>query len=182
MSAAASEVVPATLELEQLYREHHALVLKSAYRVTGSMTDAEDVLQTVFLRLATRPLDANAVANVQGYLHRAAVNAALDIVRSRHDARSQPIDETFDVRSTAAWGSPERAQNSAEIRSWLRKALGRMNPRAAEAFVLRYIEELDNKKIARLLNTSESAIGVLLHRTREQLRKDYRQTMRGEKQ
>jgi RNA polymerase sigma factor (sigma-70 family) len=57
-----------------------------------------------------------------------------------------------------------------------------MNPRAAEAFVLRYIEEFDNKQIARLLNTSESAIGVLLHRTREQLRKDYRQTMRGEKQ
>jgi RNA polymerase sigma-70 factor (ECF subfamily) len=181
MAAAATEVVPQTLELEQIYREHHALVVRSAYRITGSMNDAEDVLQTVFLRLATRPLEQNAVANLQGYLHRAAVNAALDVVRSRHEARNQPLDDTVELRSNAIWDNPDRALSSVETRSWLRKALAKLNPRSAEAFVLRYIEDCDNREIARLLNTSESAIGVLLHRTREQLRKDFRQTMRGER-
>ena len=41
-------------QLERLYREHHARVFRAAYRVTGDATDAEDVLQTVFLRLARR--------------------------------------------------------------------------------------------------------------------------------
>ena len=38
--------------LESLFRQHSRRVLSAAYRVTGSRQDAEDVLQTVFLRLA----------------------------------------------------------------------------------------------------------------------------------
>ncbi|MFP3942206.1 MAG: RNA polymerase sigma factor, partial [Thermoanaerobaculia bacterium] len=37
--------------LEEVFRAHAADVLRAAYRVTGSLSDAEDVLQTVFLRL-----------------------------------------------------------------------------------------------------------------------------------
>ena len=37
--------------LEQIYLEHKDLVFRAAYRVTGNLSDAEDVLQTVFLRL-----------------------------------------------------------------------------------------------------------------------------------
>ena len=55
MAAIATDMVPAMtggFGLEQLFRAHQSLVLKAAYRVTGRMSDAEDVLQTVFLRLA----------------------------------------------------------------------------------------------------------------------------------
>src|SRR6266498_2708990 len=38
-------------ELETLFQSHHDRVFRSAYRITGSAADAEDVLQTVFLRL-----------------------------------------------------------------------------------------------------------------------------------
>ena len=37
--------------LEQIFLEHKDLVYRAAYRVTGNSSDAEDVLQTVFLRL-----------------------------------------------------------------------------------------------------------------------------------
>ena len=40
--------------VEALFREHHEQVFRAAYRVTGNAVDAEDVLQTVFLRLATQ--------------------------------------------------------------------------------------------------------------------------------
>ena len=40
--------------VEALFREHHDQVFRAAYRVTGSAVDAEDVLQTVFLRLVRR--------------------------------------------------------------------------------------------------------------------------------
>ena len=34
-------------ELERLFRDHHEQVFRAAYRITGSVTDAEDVLQTI---------------------------------------------------------------------------------------------------------------------------------------
>ena len=38
--------------LEVLFQQHHQRIVRTAYRVTGSAADAEDVLQTVFLRVA----------------------------------------------------------------------------------------------------------------------------------
>src|SRR3569832_1662029 len=65
-------------ELERLFRDHHEQVFRAAYRITGSVTDAEDVLQTIFLRLASNAETPDLAPSPAGYLHRAAVNAALD--------------------------------------------------------------------------------------------------------
>src|SRR5207253_3543320 len=80
-------------EIEQICRDHHGMVFRAAYRITGNASDAEDVLQTVFLRLMRRDASAEAVGNMASYLHRAAVNSALDLMRSRQNARSIPLDD-----------------------------------------------------------------------------------------
>src|SRR6266540_4053307 len=80
-------------ELEKVFREHHPSVFRAAYRITGNVSDAEDVLQTVFLRLLRRDREAQAVENMGSFLHRAAVNAALDLVRSRQNIRNVPLDD-----------------------------------------------------------------------------------------
>jgi RNA polymerase sigma-70 factor (ECF subfamily) len=180
-AAQGAVLASAGLELETLFRRHQKLVMKSAYRITGSMNDAEDVLQTVFLRLAGRDFDSAMVGNIEGYLHRAAVNAALDLVRARQEGRKQALEDAPEPHATGAEASPERAQASVEIRAWLQQALTRLTPRAAEVFALRYLEEMDNHEIAEMLKVSETAVGVLLHRTRAQLQKDYRKNLRGEK-
>ena len=69
--------------LERMFQEHHERVFRAAYRVTGNASDAEDVLQTIFLRLARREGDLGIDEASAGYFHRAAVNAALDLLRSR---------------------------------------------------------------------------------------------------
>ncbi len=79
-------------ELEKLFREHNNLIFRTAYRVTGSAEDAEDVLQTVFLRLARRA-EIDLAPSPASYLHRAAVNASLDLVRSRTTAKSVAIED-----------------------------------------------------------------------------------------
>src|SRR5215475_576937 len=96
-------------DLEQAFREHHALVFRAAYRITGNATDAEDVLQTVFLRLLKRDAGAEPVENMASFLHRAAVNAALDLMRSRQNIRNLPLDELEPVLADAPHRSPERA-------------------------------------------------------------------------
>jgi RNA polymerase sigma-70 factor (ECF subfamily) len=78
--------------LESVFLEHQRRVFRAAYRITGNAQDAEDVLQTVFLRLA-RQGDAVDVANPSSYLYRAAVNAALDLLRAR-PAHKRRAEET----------------------------------------------------------------------------------------
>jgi RNA polymerase sigma-70 factor (ECF subfamily) len=166
-------------DLERIFREHHALVFRAAYRVTGNPDDAEDVLQTVFLRMVKRAAGAEPVENMASFLHRAAVNAALDLVRSRQNIRSVPLDELEPVLSEPAHRNPDRIQHSGEIREWLRGALARLNPRIAEMFMLRFFDGKDNPEIARLLKTTPGTVAVTLSRTRDRLEKEFRAYMGG---
>src|SRR5258706_9528750 len=159
-----------------LFEQHHERVFRIARRITGDPSDAEDVLQTVFLRIMRReepPLRADDAAN---YLHRAATNASLDLLRRRKAARSQPIEDT--ERLLDHTPSPERNHEGAEIRDKVRAALAALNPRAAEIFVLRYFDGYGNREIARLLNTSWSTVAVTLHRTRAKLQKELKGDLR----
>src|SRR3981081_1055873 len=74
--------------LETLFRTHHDRVFRTAHRITGSPADAEDVLQIVFLRLVKGAETYDLSQNPEAYLSRAAINASLDLVRSRGRAKS----------------------------------------------------------------------------------------------
>lgn len=164
--------------LEALFREHHVMVFRTAYRVTGSAADAEDVLQTVFLRLARRSAEAEPMGTVEGYLRRAAVNAAVDLVRSRQAARAVPMEDAGPLELMQDPSqSPERATRSSEIREWLRIAVSRLGPRAAEIFTLRFFEGKDNPEIAEIVGTTTATVAVTLHRTRERIHQEYRKFM-----
>src|SRR6185503_17365691 len=54
--------------LEYLFQQHHARVFRTAHRLTGSAADAEDVLQTVFLRLARGPESSGVATNPEAYI------------------------------------------------------------------------------------------------------------------
>ena len=67
---------PAEPTLDQVFADHRELVFRAAYRMTGDASDAEDVLQTVFLRLARRA-EVDLAPSPASYLHRAAINDLL---------------------------------------------------------------------------------------------------------
>jgi RNA polymerase sigma-70 factor (ECF subfamily) len=167
---------PWSSEIEELFRTHYAQAFRAAYRITGSHSDAEDVLQTLFLRLLRRGPDDETVSNLDGYVYRAAVNASLDVLRSRRDGQCIPLEEDIQV---AAQGSPHRMLESKETQVWLRSALASMNPRWAEMFILRYFDELDNREIARMLHISTATVAVTLYRVRRLLERDFKAHMRG---
>lgn len=160
--------------LEQVFLRHKDVVFRAAYRITGNSSDAEDVLQTVFLRLI-RQENLPEISNVAGYLHRSAVNASLDLLRTRKDAQTCSMDE--DPERVYAV-SVETAARATELRDWLRQALTKLNPRWAEMFVLRFVEDFSNREIATLMKTSPAVVAVVLHRTRALLKKDFKSTTR----
>jgi RNA polymerase sigma-70 factor (ECF subfamily) len=168
-------VPPADLDL--VFREHHSTVFRAAYRVTGNAGDAEDVLQTVFMRLLRRPPEAEAVGNMEGYLRRAAVNAALDLIRSRQAAPHVPLDDLAPMLSENSSLAPDRLYRSTEIRTWLRQAVARLSPRAAEMFALRFFEGRDNPEIAQALGTTPASVAVTLSRTRDRIQQEFRSYM-----
>ncbi|HEX8687854.1 MAG TPA: sigma-70 family RNA polymerase sigma factor [Pyrinomonadaceae bacterium] len=160
-------------ELERLFREHHEQVFRAAYRITGSVTDAEDVLQTVFLRLASNAETPDLAPSPAGYLHRAAVNAALDVVRGRGRSRLVSFDSAETAQGLNSPNSgPEEEHDDRELRALLRHAIAKLGERAATVFALRYFEGYDNGRIAELLGTSPTVVAVTLHRTRTRLRRE----------
>jgi RNA polymerase sigma-70 factor (ECF subfamily) len=162
------------VDLERLFQAHHAGVLKAAFRITGNATDAEDVLQTVFMRLLRRPPDRPVMEDAGAYLHRAAVNAALDLVRDRHEARNQPLEVHMPHLAQAASAGPDRQQEEREMREFVRRAVARLAPRAAEIFALHYFEGYSNQQIAAMLELSASGVAVTLHRARARLQEEIR--------
>ena len=158
--------------LESLFREHYDQIFRTAYRVTGSASDAEDVLQTVFLRLARRTGEWDLKPHPGAYLHRAAINASLDLVRSRTTARSVQLEDAEAELMSNPNLSPAAQHEDRELRRLIQQAVGRLGTTASEMFVLRYFEGYGNREIAELLNTSQMVVGVVLHRARTRLRKE----------
>src|SRR3954454_22197380 len=70
-------------DLDEVFGEHARLVYRTAYGVTGSPQDAEDVVQNLFLQLLRRGFPAEFRNNPKAYLYRAAVNASLNAVKAR---------------------------------------------------------------------------------------------------
>jgi len=165
--------------LETIYREDASVVLHAAYRITGSSEDAEDVLQTVFTRLARRTDQPDFSAGSRAYLRRAGTNAALDIVQSRRVKSGVPLDNAGEAVSRDPAPEPDRQHLGRELQGHLRHALTKISRRGAEIFVLRYFEELDNIEIAELLGTTTNTVAVTLHRARARLKEEMGPLMGG---
>jgi RNA polymerase sigma-70 factor (ECF subfamily) len=181
MSAAALTIpIPETGDsLSRLFAEHHRRVLMAAYRITGNMADAEDVAQTVFLRLGTS--DGPPVSNAGSYLYRAAINGALDLLRRRKTAALEPIEAAAEVAMKERGASPEAEVSGKQLAGLLRQAIGELPQRAAEMFTLRYVEDLGNREIAELMGTSQAVVAVTLYQSRSKLKKRLTQLERGRK-
>ena len=153
--------------LAAAFEEHHRRVFRAAFRVTGSIDDAEDVLQTVFLNMMKRETAAGLDLgnDPKSYLCRAAVNAAVDVLRARKRKTAMEAEVDHEETAGADVGVARR-----ELRRQLRAALSQLSPRAASIVALRFFEGYGNAEIATMLGTSSSSIAVTLHRARRRLK------------
>ena len=159
--------------LAGLFRDHYKGMFRVAYRITGSQSDAEDVLQTIFVRLTPGWDGRDLAPNPRAFLYRAAINASLDVMRMRKRVNAVPL-ELVDTEHGPDMSTPTPADHLAdtELRELIRQAVAKLEGRAATAFVLRYYEGYDNPRIAEVLGTSQMVVAVTLHRARTRLRKE----------
>ena len=154
-------------EFEDLFREHYLLVYRTACVITGNREDAEDVLQTIFLRLIRRSTPPDIDKNPKGYFYRAAVNLSLDTIHSR---RREVLTPDF-AAIEGHIGATEPSMMQDQLDRRLIEALAKLTPRTVEIVMLRYVHDYTEPEIAKLLRTSRGTVAVTLFRARMRLRK-----------
>lgn len=156
-------------EFEDLYLEHCQLVYGTAYAITGNRQDAEDVLQRIFVKLLERRFTADVLEHPARYLHRAAVNLSLNVLRDR---KRRTLAEDLDVLEIPAPPDGHAEAREREHRhERLMAAMAGLKPRALEILVMHYKLGYSDKQIAALLGTSRGVVAVTLYRIRARLRK-----------
>ena len=151
---------PAPAGFAGVYERHYETVFRAALRVTGSPTDAEDVLQTVFLRVLSGSGHDDAAVRPAAYFRRAAVNAAVDLLRRRVVHAETAYDDS----------APHAAVEPALLlKEQLRRAVATLDPDDATLFLLRYVEGLTNQELADAFQLEKNNVAVRLHRIRARL-------------
>jgi len=151
---------PALAGFAGLYERHYEAVFRAALRVTGRPADAEDVLQTVFLRVLSGRDQDEAAVRPAAYFRRAAVNAAVDLLRRRAIHAETAYDDQVDHAAVAP---------ALLLKEQLRRAIATLEREDATLFLLRYVEGLSNQELADEFQLEKNNVAVRLHRIRMRL-------------
>jgi RNA polymerase sigma-70 factor (ECF subfamily) len=155
---------------EKLVRIHQGRIYSLALRMLGNVPDAEDVLQESFIAFY-RNLDRfQGRSKLSTYLYRLAVNFALMKLRYRkaHGGQTRSLDEAGEIAATQP--SPLEHVEQKDLRERLNRALLALPANERAVLVLRDVQGLDGREVARALKLSVPAMKSRLHRGRESLR------------
>jgi RNA polymerase sigma-70 factor (ECF subfamily) len=139
---------------DSLMRRHERLVLVTALRLLGSLTDAQDASQEVFLKLYRNLGKLERSGSISAWLYKVTVNVC-------HDARRRQrpwaaVEEAERLPATAA--DPQQSAGQAERRRALDLSLRLLSERERTAVVLRDLEGLSTEEVARVLCSSEATV------------------------
>jgi RNA polymerase sigma-70 factor, ECF subfamily len=154
---------------EELYQAHAGRLFSVACRILGNPSDAEEVLQEIFLS-AHRKLDGFRGDSALGtWLYRLATNQCLDYLRSR-GARMNQVTDTLDDAPVAAGAAVRGLAEQTVTRMDLERALARLPDGCRAAFVLHDVEGLEHREVAEALGIAEGTSKSQVHKARQRLR------------
>ena len=143
-------------EALRLFRQYKDSVYRLALSLTGSVQDAEDVTQTVFLKLLeTKP--ALEAGRERTWLFQVAANECRSLWRRLSRRRTEPLEAALTVAAPEA----DRA---------VLEAVGRLKPGDRAVLYLFYYEGYTTGEIGALLGISQSAVTTRLQRARQKLK------------
>jgi RNA polymerase sigma-70 factor, ECF subfamily len=154
---------------ETIYRAHAGRLYSVACRVLGNPTDAEDLLQEIFLA-AHRKLETFRGESALGtWLYRLAMNLCLDHLRSRATRSGQLTDALDEEYGLDDSGSRRLAERTV-ARMDLERAMAQLPEGCRTAFVLHDVEGLEHREIAEILGIAEGTSKSQVHKARMRLR------------
>lgn len=164
---------------EDLVRVHTRRVYAICYRFTGTDQEAQDLTQEVFLRVFRSLKSFRAgEGSFTVWLSRLTRNLLIDHYRrTKLDRATDSIEEQLPVleEKTAMISRTEGLVAGREASELLQGALQKLSPELRETVILRDLEELDYREIAKVLNVPEGTVKSRLNRGRAELARVLRQ-------
>lgn len=143
-----------------------------AYRMLGSLSESEDIVQDVWLRW--HAVDPDSINNAEAWLVATTTRMSIDRLRAAKARREQYVGIWLPEPVLTEWpATPEDIEElSSEVSVAFLTVLERLSPEARAAFLLREVFDADYGEVARTLGKSEAACRQLVHRARAQLRQE----------
>ena len=155
----------------ELVERHGRNVFRLSYRLTGNEQDAEDVVQETFLKAYRNLSRYDGRAGFGTWAYRIATNSALDLLRRRERARTEPLPDGEDAPEPPSEGlTPERVAEGSELGRRLARAMTRLSASEKTAFVLRHQEGCSLQEIAAALGIRTGAAKTCVFRAVAKLR------------
>ena len=143
-----------------------------AYRMLGSLSESEDIVQDVWLRW--HAADKDSVNNAEAWLVATTTRISIDRLRSAKVRREQYVGIWLPEPVLTEWpATPEDIEElSNEVSVALLTVLERLTPEARAAFLLREVFDMDYGEVAEALGKSEAACRQIVRRAKAQLRQE----------
>ena len=157
--------------LAEGFETNRAHLQAVAYRMLGSLSDADDAVQEAWLRLSRS--ESSAIENLGGWLTTVVARVSLDMLRARTSKREEPLDAHVPdlVVSRDPTGDPEHEAVLADsVGLALLTVLETLGPDERLAFVLHDMFGVPFDEIAQILGRSRSAAYQLASRARRRVR------------
>jgi RNA polymerase sigma-70 factor (ECF subfamily) len=148
-----------------LVRRYQHVYYRFAVRMLGSHDDADDSVQSAFVRAYRSLASCRNPARFAAWAYQIVVNECrtMAVARQRRDLRFVGMD----MASLA--GDSGQVRLDREEMQEIQRALNRLDPDQREAFVLKHVEELEYEEMATLTGASVSALKMRVKRARERL-------------
>jgi len=159
----------ATNDLNAVFHALRPRLQGIAYGMLGSVADAEDVVQDVWLRW--HGAEQSLIENLEAWLVTATTRTAIDRLRALKARREHYVGMWLpEPVLTEGPDTPEQVQErSSEVSVALLLLLERLSPEARAAFLLREVFEVDYPQIARIIDKNEAGVRQIVHRAKAQL-------------
>ena len=160
---------------ESLIRDTYKQAYGLAYRLTGNVAEAEDLVQESFLRAYRFFHRYDESLPFTSWLYRIMTNAHIDMVRRRGRLKTTSLEASGTDGSTT-WelpdmdASPDRIMLSHALDEPVQKALTSMTPEFRTAVLLADVEGLAYEEVADIMRTSVGTVRSRIHRGRKQIR------------
>ncbi|MBI1261628.1 MAG: RNA polymerase sigma-70 factor [Rhizobiales bacterium] len=158
---------------EQIFHRHRDRAQAVAYRMLGSRTDAEDIVQEVWLRWNRAPRDD--IVSPEAWIVTTTARLALDQLRSAQARRETYVGpwlpEPIISRERDAMPTPEDALSLADdVSMALLHMLERLAPEERVAFLMHDVFDYDHHEVSTLLGKSEPACRQIVSRARKRVK------------
>lgn len=156
-----------------IFDEHRGLLFGVAYRMLGSVQEAEDVVQDAYLRW--RETDKARVENPRAFLTTIVTRLSIDVLRSARKRREQYVGEWLPEPFVADKTHPADGLELAEsLSTAFLLMLERLNPTERAAFLLREVFDYPYEHIAEMLGKTEANCRQIVKRAKQRVQTAHR--------